>query len=112
MKTVNRSAFVVRPKEPYIQWAAGVGDDSGDAASLRSRASVYLVPEDPQGEEETAPLEDFFVEIFEMELEAWYLDEDQWPATRDLNTFKQWFDVVGESVVVDLGSSPLRNEEL
>lgn len=112
MKTINRSAFVVRPKEPYLAWAASQDADApGVAHSLRDRVSVYLVPEDPAGREETAPLADYFAEIFELELEAWWRDEDAWPAKRDLDTFLQWFHVVGESIVVDLGVGRLRVEE-
>jgi hypothetical protein len=113
MRTLNRSAFVVRPKEPYLQWAAGIDADSAEAAEvLRGQASVYLVPRDPLDREETAPLADYFSEIFRIELEAWSLDEGQWPATRDLETFRRWFDVVGESIVVDLAGGRLRIEEL
>lgn len=113
MKTLNRSAFVVRPKEPYLRWAANVDGDSEDAAEeLRGQVSVYLVPRDPHDQEETAPLADFFREIFRIELEAWCLDEDQWPAARDLDTFGRWFDVVGQSIVVDLAGGRLRIEEL
>lgn len=71
MKTVNRSAFVVRFKEPYIQWASGLDLADSDIA-----------------------------------------DEAMWPAARDLDTFRAWFDVVGESVVIDLAPGKLRTEEL
>ena len=48
MKTVNRSVAIVRPREPYIQWALSVDDGAQkDEASLRSQVSVYLVPPDP-----------------------------------------------------------------
>jgi len=110
---VNRSAFLVRPKEPYILRAASIDDDPVDAAeALRDHCSVYLAPEDPRGESETVPLANFFKEIFEMELEAWNLDESQWPKTRDLETFERWFDVTGQSIIVDLGTSRLQVEEL
>ena len=113
MKTVNRSAFVVRFKEPYVQWAAGLDSaDSAIAEDLRKYASVYLVPEDPRGEEETASLADYFGTIFELELEAWCVDETMWPSVRDMDTFEEWFEVTGESVVIDLATSKLRSEEL
>ena len=113
MRTVNRSAFVVRPREPYLRWAAGIDDDPADAMeTLRRHVSIYLVAEDPRGEAETAPLADYCEEIFEMELEAWSLDEGRWPETRDLVTFVQWFDVTGESIVVDLETTRLRAEAL
>lgn len=113
MKLVNRAAFVVRFKEPYVQWAAGLDPGDADVADdLRGYVSVFLVPEDPSGREETAPIGDYFSEIFEYELEAWCADDTLWPAERDLDTFFAWFDVVGESMVFDLGAGKLRSVEL
>jgi hypothetical protein len=112
MKTINRAALIVRPKEPYLRWAASVDEDSSaDAGSLRDHVSIYLVAEDPRGEQETAPLENYYERIFEAELEGWYLDENKWPEPRDLKMFMEWFDARGESLVVDLEASNLGVEE-
>lgn len=110
---MNRAALIVRPKEPYLRWAASLDDEGADDAEFfRNRVAVYLVAEDPREQAETAPLENYYERIFEMELEAWYLDENKWPESRDLQTFLEWFDVTGESLIVDLESSRLRAEEL
>lgn len=74
-RTLNRSVFVVRPREPYRRWAMSLDADAGDLAL--ARASVYLVPEDPTEEHETPPLEDYCAAIFALELEAWTPDEVQ-----------------------------------
>lgn len=113
MRSLNRAALIVRFKEPYIRWAAGLDPDDTDIADdLRRHTSVYLVPEDPLDVQETAPLADFFGAVFDLELEAWCIDDSLWPPVRDLDTFLEWFEVVGESVVVDLGREPLRSEEM
>jgi hypothetical protein len=39
-------------------------------------------------------------------------DKNGWPAKRDFGTFRKWFEVTGESMVVDLGHSELQAEEL
>lgn len=71
MRVVNRSALVVRPREPYVMWAASVETEpSEDSEGIRSEVSIYLVPEEPTGREETPPIHDFFEEIFEAELAA------------------------------------------
>lgn len=103
MRTINRSAVVVRPKEPFIQWAMHVDDTSYQLEdSIRKHLSVYLVPPDPHGRQEAAPLREYFHRIFVEELEGWHRDEAGWPQVRDLKTFHEWFEVEAESVVIDL----------
>ncbi len=42
---LNRSDLVLRYRQPYLHWAAGVfGDDPEDAAELREAVSTYPVP--------------------------------------------------------------------
>jgi hypothetical protein len=113
MRTINRSVLIVRPRGPYLTWAAGLDLDEDTAAeTLRSRVAIYLVAEDPAGESETPPLEGYFTRIFECELEAWLTDRAEWPKQRDLVTFEAWFDVVGESIVFDLEDEAILTEEL
>ena len=113
MRVVNRAAIIVRPKEPYLRWAASLDEEAPDTVrGLRDKVSIYLVPEDPSEQEETPPVELFFEEIFELELEAWTEDEAEWPTVRDFGIFQEWFDVARESVVVDLGHGEIEIEEL
>lgn len=112
MKIINRAAVVVTLKEPYLHWAASQHEETADEVHDPARdVSIYLVPEDPKEEEETAPLEDFFEEIFDDQLEGWCTDETAWPAVRDLRTFLEWFDVRGMSIVLDLGKGTIVREE-
>ena len=113
MRILNRAVLVVRYREPYLRWAASLDDKaSAHAAGLRTAMSVYLVPEDPAEENETPPLEEFFETIFTRELETWWTDESRWPEKRDFVTFQQWFEVTGHSMVMDLGTGPIRIEQL
>ena len=44
-RTINRAALIVRPKQPYVDWANSV-DDEGPRAilqELRTDPSIYLV---------------------------------------------------------------------
>lgn len=71
-------------------------------ADLRRDCTVILIPE---FEDEGAALHyvyTHFVEIFEVELESWCLDESSWPGERDLRVFKEWFEVEVHLVVTDL----------
>lgn len=111
-RSINRAALVVRPRQPYLDWAASVDDEAPlQAKDLPNRVSVYLVGEDSKEEAETAPLKNYYEEIFELELAAWYTDEDQWPKPRTLTLFHEWFEAVGESLVLDLESNPIKTEK-
>ena len=46
-KQANRAALVVRPKEPYADWANAIGAEevSCDLAEHRAEGTVYLVPD-------------------------------------------------------------------
>ena len=112
MQTINRSAFIVLPREPYLAWAASLDSDAGTAAdALDTRMGIYLAAEDP-GEDDAPPLEDYFARIFECELEAGTADRAKWPERRDFLTFMEWFETAGESIVVDLEDTPIETEEL
>jgi hypothetical protein len=88
-------------------------EDSPDLAeSLRGRNSVYLAAQDPYQREESAPIEQYFARIFELELEAWHTDPADWPRVRDFHTFQGWFEVERRSIVVDLERSRLEVEEI
>ncbi|MGI6611727.1 MAG: VacJ [Limnochordia bacterium] len=113
MRTINRSALVIVPKEPYIQWIVSLDPSlQGETEWLREQVSVYLVAEDPEGSEESAPVTDYFSRIFEYELEGWDEDRRLWPKKRSFALFQQWFDVRAQSIVTDLERAPLTWEEL
>lgn len=108
---INRAAVIVRPGRPYLDWASKLGEDAAEQVKdFEKRVSIYLVGEDPDENEETAPLKHYFKRIFEAELTAWWTDEADWPKERTLEMFLQWFDVERESVVTDLESRPIKHE--
>ena len=112
-RMINRAAVIVRPKKPFLDWAASTDEEAPEhVKDWKDHVSIYLVGEDPQGRQETAPLKRYFQAIFERELGGWYTDKRAWPKTRDLKTFREWFDVVGESVIIDLEGGPLKTEEI
>src|SRR5438552_13898383 len=40
---LNRGVVIVRPKQPYLDWAAGL-DDSGIVPDPNGEQTVYLIP--------------------------------------------------------------------
>lgn len=41
---LNRGALIVRPKQPFLDWAAGL-DDSGIVPDVEGERTVYLIPQ-------------------------------------------------------------------
>jgi hypothetical protein len=92
MFAINRSAVVVKLKQPYVDWARRATD--GLASTLPGQlGTVYLFPEFTTREEGEALLEQVCQAIFETELEQWGVDQEVWPRERDWDSLHQWFDV-------------------
>lgn len=105
MYQVNRSVVVMRPKEPFLKWLLqfdtykqiGFGLEE-----LQRDCTTLLVP---NFDDEESALEFVYTQyeaLFELELEAWVVDEDTWPENRSLTLFKAWFDVEYHRTVIDL----------
>ncbi|MEX0733050.1 MAG: hypothetical protein WD944_11755 [Steroidobacteraceae bacterium] len=107
---LNRGVLIVRPAQPFLDWAAGL-DDSGIVPNPDEEQTVYLVPSYEDDEEAAQVLKLVFAEVFERELFAWHTDDMAWPKQRTLTTFKQWFKVEMHSMVEDLCSDELVEED-
>jgi hypothetical protein len=114
MREVNRSAIVVTPKRPFLDWLHSVDLSSSELTleDLREEPSVYLVPECESDEEFARWLQKMFPVIFEDQLAGWWTDEAAWPAHRTLDLFQEWFDCRFHSMVFDLHDEPLIAEQL
>ena len=107
---LNRVALIVRPAEPYLDWARGLGE-AGAVPDPNGEQTVYLVPELDCLEDLEEALPEMFTHIFELELHGWHTDEEAWPVDRSLAAFKQWFHAELHTVVEDLCGDPLLDEE-
>jgi hypothetical protein len=107
---LNRGVLIVRPKQPYLDWAAGL-DDSGLVPERDGEQAVYLIPSFEDDDEAWEIVEDIYVEVFERELEGWHTDESAWPPNRDFAMFTEWFDIELHSVVEDLADDEIEDDE-
>lgn len=108
---LNRGALIVRPAEPYLEWARSVFDD-GEAPSPDGEQTVYLVPDDEADRGVDWILGRVWKEVFERELEGWCTEEAMWPRKRTLAMFRKWFRIEYHTVVEDLCGWPLEDDEL
>lgn len=98
---INRAVVIVRPKQPFIDWALGL-DDSGVAPSVDGEKTIYLVPEYGDDIEGIEVLSQGYDIIFEQELDGWHTDESAWPKNRSFSMFREWFEIEMHSLVLDL----------
>ena len=108
---LNRSALIVRPAEPYLEWARGL-DDSGIVPDPEDEQTVYLIPPVELPEDEEAVLKAVYKEVFERELFGWHTDESQWPKRRTYKMFLAWFKIEIHTIVEDLCAAPIFDDEL
>ena len=107
---LNRSAVVIIPKQPFLDWVNAV-DDLGTVTADDMQKMLYLVPdyEDPADADKV--LKKVCNDIFSRELEGWHTDEEAWPQDRSFKVFKQWFDIQHYEIVTDVGRGPIENDE-
>lgn len=107
---LNRSALILRPADPYIQWALGL-DDSGVSPSADGEQTVYLLPGWESDEEAEQILSEIWEALFERELFAWCNDEQMWPKERTRAKFNAWFAIEMHSLIEDLCAYPVLDDE-
>ena len=114
MEMINRSAIVVKPAQPFLNWLHRVDPTSAHLTldNLRLEPTVYLLPECESKEQAIELLREVCAEIFEEQLNGWYRVPSAWPAERDLNAFLRWFEWSLHSMVVDLADDPIEHEEI
>ncbi len=98
---INRAVLIVRPKQPFLDWAAGL-DDSGLLPDVEGERTIYLIPDFDTDDDAQTIIEEVYAEVFDSELYGWHIDESAWPTNRDLKTFREWFAIELHSVVEDL----------
>ena len=113
MRTINRSAIVVKPARPFLDWLHQVDATSRELVleDLRREPAIYLLPEREDEDAARECLMDVCSEIFEEQLESWYRVRSTWPARRNFDTFRKWFEFSAHSVVVDLCDERLIQKE-
>ena len=53
-----------------------------------------------------------YAEVFERELFGWCTDESLWPKRRTFALFKAWFTAEMHSIVEDVSSTPLFDDDI
>jgi hypothetical protein len=113
MSEINRSLVILKPKQPFLDWARTLDDEDKDLTleQLAEDSIAYLIPEVWQDSDQQLLLESYYDVLFEKQLEGWWTDEADWPKKRSLKMFLDWFEFEFHSLVFDLGDEPIRITE-
>lgn len=115
MKTLNRFALIVRPGEPFLDWAAKAAGDSIEAVRKDlgdGEPQVYLLPESDAADcSHPTFLKAHWRAIFKEELEGWIVDERTWPQDRTEAMFRDWFRLELATLVFERGKGPIQTED-
>ncbi len=103
-RTINRAALIVRPKQPYVDWANSVDDDGPRAIlqELRTDPSIYLVETIDLLEAVDLLIDDTWEWIFREQLNGWMRDPDLWPDRLTREMFLEWFDCGLSTMIWDM----------
>ena len=103
---INRSAIIVKPKQPFIDWHNSLYPDSKmDEIDV----DIYLV------DDNINDLENFlkkkFDKLFTMVLHDWHTNKKEWPQKRNYKMFNLWFRVEISETIYDLERKPVLKSE-
>ncbi len=112
MLTLNRSAIIIKPRQPFLDWLHLADPTSHQItlAQIREDPTIYLIAEGGDKNAVRTGVRADFEVIFEEQLESWYADRATWPARRSFATFCEWFDVEFHSTVMDVAATPARTD--
>lgn len=114
---LNRSALLLRYKEPAVRWINEVDPNPGPRAitldDVNEDRTVYLIDDQVADTPEQLRrwLRRHFRRLFESELSAWYVYPELWPNKLTLKLFDEWFTMECHSVVLDTLDSRIENDE-
>jgi hypothetical protein len=74
--------------------------------------TIYLVPTFEDDVEAERVLNLVYADVFERELFGWHTDDSAWPKRRTLTMFKEWFKIEMHSMVEDLCSDELTDDDV
>jgi len=98
---INRNAFIVLPKTPFLNWRHGIG---GLFPGEDVENKIYLLEEKESNKNIHDWLKKNYDIVFKKELENWCLDKKLWPQKRNFQIFCEWFTISYHSMIYDLES--------
>lgn len=103
---INRSALVLKPKPPFLDWLKSLGIEFEDREVQES--NIYLLDESIDDLDKW--LKKKFDIFFKMELSDWHPVKKEWPMKRTYKMFKEWFSISFSDAIYDMVREPIRKD--
>ena len=114
MHSINRTAVIIKPKQPFVDWLNSIPGDNLDYAleGISTDNLTFLIPEHDRPEGSMNYIRKKYSQIFEWELWGWIRAEELWPKNRTWKIFQEWFEIEINSEVFDLVDGEIEKEEV
>ena len=99
-KNLKRSAVVIKPKQPFIDWLLS-HDPGMKITEDLSETVIYLLPDYETIQQMENWLKKNYDELFSELLFQWYIDENMWPQKRNFKMFTEWFGYSLHTMIFD-----------
>ena len=112
MYVIDRGVAIIRPKQPFVDWINGLPDAEMKVTldDLRNDCLAVLISPFVSEEDAMEEIAELYAEIFTAELTDWCPEQTWWPQRRDLEAFRQWFDIEVHALVTDPFDEEIRKE--
>lgn len=108
---LNRNILVVRPREPFVEWAMSTDNDGLVTPEWAgSWVTSFLLPQFEDDEEALFWISETCEVMFEMMLNEWILIPELWPEERGWEAFQRWFSFEHIEMAWDLVDGPLSSD--
>lgn len=114
MFEINRTAVVIKPKQPLIDWINGLPDAEDPEFTLKDFSrdtEVFLIPDQPSEKVALNYIKGLYAGIFCRLLSDICTEESWWPEKTDWPAFQEWFDLEIHSMVLDTVEDEIEREE-
>jgi hypothetical protein len=100
MKVTNRSAITINYKKPFVDWSNALTPELPMSEMMLGESTTYLIKEDFENADQC--IKKYYKEIFELELDGQWTDENDWPQKLTFKLFNKWFSYEISDLVIDL----------
>ena len=114
MQSINRTAVIIKPKQPFVDWINSMPEDSSNYTfeQVNRENLTFLIPEYDSPADSKKYIKKNYEMIFNFELWGWITTEELWPKNRNWKMFNNWFDIEINSEVFDLVEGEVEKEDL